>query len=120
MLAQAILDLCSQVAGLRSRILDSAGPVKSAAILQLSGGGGELRCDLCLEEGDRFEIRFKDDENDVPPIRALGQVVHESQQGNRVGFCFKAMHPRDQDLLMRTIYRLQREALRNAQHREES
>jgi hypothetical protein len=110
-LAQAVLELCEQVVHLRGRLAEPAGAAgKRATLLQLSGGGGLFVCDLALEEDDLFELRL--DDGEAPPIQALGRVIHRGGPPGARGFRFEAIHPRDHELLMRVIYRVQRQALR--------
>jgi len=113
-LAQAILEITAEVARMRARVTRGARAVHEATLVQLSGGGGRLVCGFPLAMDDMIEFQLDDDDLDVPPIRALGKVVHCGEDGT-VGFSFESMHPRDQDLVMRLIYGLQRRNLRARQ-----
>lgn len=109
LLAQAILELAEQIARLQAKVLGPPEPVKRATIVQLSGGGGRLTSPLPLERGERLELRL--DGEEVHPIRMLIRVVHDHGADGH-GFVFEAIHPRDQDRLVRLIYGLQRQGLR--------
>lgn len=113
MLAQAVLELSAQIVRLRSRVLESEAPVLAATIQQISGGGGQLECDMALSKGDRLEVMFQDSDDGIPPIRALIEIVHNSTKAVGVGFRYDVIHPHDEKLLMRMIYQLQRQALRH-------
>jgi hypothetical protein len=114
-LAQSILELATQLVRLRNRMSRGDGPVCRATLVQLSGGGGQLEGDLPLDAGDLFELRFDDDDhNGMPPLTALGRVIHRTEPQAGVGFCFESIHARDQELLIRAIYMLQRRALRES------
>jgi hypothetical protein len=112
-LAQSILEVAAVVARLRARSGD--GSAVEATIVQLSGGGGRLVCDFPLAADDLIELRLDDDDPAVPPLRALVRVVHRGDDGKEIGFAFESIHPRDQDLVMRLIYGLQRRSLRARQ-----
>ncbi len=113
-LAQAVLELTAQVVRLHEQ-LDGNAPVKTGWISQLSGGGGRLECDFGVDMGDQLEMRFTDDEgDDIPPIRALIEIVHKVPGEESCGFRFSAIHPHDQKLLMGLIYRIQRRELRRS------
>jgi len=118
LLARAMLELVDRLACLEDRLRETEGPVKPAVVSQLSGGGGLLACPLAFSVGDPFEIQLCSNADGVPPILALGRIVHRSAGEPTSGFRFEAMHPKDQTLLMRFLYRLQREALRRS-HRQE-
>lgn len=109
-LARALLEITGQVVKLRSCLVEAPEGAVEGRLIQLSGGGGRVECRLGLDLDDHFEIRFVDDDNDIPPLRAVCTVVHRDQTS--VGFRFEVLHRRDEDLLVRTIYGLQRRALR--------
>lgn len=114
-LAQSILELAAQLVRLRNRLSHGDGPVCRATVVQISGGGGQLEGELPLDSGDLFELRFDDDDDyGIPPLLTLGRVIHRTSPEAGVGFCFESIHPRDQELLIRAIYTLQRRALRES------
>ncbi len=113
LLSQAILELASQVVRLQALVLDGAGPMQAGLVVQLSGGGGQLAAELPLRVGARIELRFADEETGAPPVRAIAEIVHEHADAPaRYGFRFSAIHPQDQDRLIRFLYRIQRQQLR--------
>jgi hypothetical protein len=121
LLAQALLEISRQVVRLQARFGDSGGPMETAEVGELSGGGGNLATPLLLRRGDRLELRFEDDDDDAPPVRALASVVHEGgPPPGRYGFHFDAIHSADRDRLIRFIYQVQRRALRTAHLLERS
>jgi hypothetical protein len=115
LLAQAILDLSAQIVHLRRQLPASSGaPVWSATLRQVSGGGGMIEAEVPLDIGDLFELRFIDGDDEVPHFVALARIIDRRAAG-RFGFRFEAIHPRDQEALIRLIYALQRRALRQAE-----
>ncbi len=115
-LAQALLDVAAEIVLLRSRVLDLGGPMDTGTITQLSGGGGQLVASALLDLGQDLELRLDDYEQGLPPIRALVKVVHRrGEVPDAYGFRFEVIHARDQDRLIRFIYQLQRQAIREAQ-----
>ncbi len=114
-LAQALLDLAGEIVQLRSRVLDAGGPMPSGTIVQISGGGGQLASPIDLDLHQLLELRFDDPAQCLPPIRALARIVHRRvTEVDAYGFRFEAIHPQDQDRLIRYIYQLQRQAIREA------
>ena len=112
-LAQAVLELAAQVVRLQAQIQQTDEPMHPATIVQLSGGGGQMSTPLPIKLGDKLEVHFQDDER-TPPIHALVEIVHARGTPGGFGFRFEAIHPHDHDRLIRLIYQIQREALREA------
>lgn len=112
-LAQAILDLSAQLVRLQTRMEAGGRAMTDVRVIEISGGGGQIEAPLPLQVGDRLEMRFDTTDEAVPPIRALIEILHTKGEGQAFGFRFDALHPADQDRLIRWIYQLQRVALRN-------
>ena len=113
MLAQAILDLSDQVVKLRSKVMDSAGPMQSGMVQELSGGGGRLSTELLLEEDVLLDLAFLSGNQECPPIRMIARIVHrDSSPPSHYGFKFEAINPQDHDRIIRYVYQIQRRTLR--------
>ena len=110
-LAQAVLELATLVARLQARLQDTGEPMHPATIVQLSGGGGQISTPMPIKLGDKLEVHFRDDDR-TPPIHALVEILHAHGHSGGFGFRFEAIHPHDHDRLIRLIYQIQREALR--------
>jgi hypothetical protein len=112
-LAQAVLETTVEIARLASRQENGTSALHEATIVQLSGGGGRLATPFPLDVDDRIELSFDDDDPEIPPVRALARVVHRHEDS--IGFSSEVLHPRDQELVVRAIYGLQRRSLRARQ-----
>ena len=113
MLAQAVLDLSEQIVKLRSHLVNSAGPMQSGAVQELSGGGGRLATKLLLEQDTLLDLSLLSGDEDCPPIRIIARIVHRnSSPPSDYGFKFEVINPQDHDRIIRYIYQIQRRALR--------
>ena len=66
-LAQAILDIASELVRLRTRLEPSDPSFCEVDVVELSGGGGRLLTRLPMNVGDLLEIRFAPDD-ELPPL----------------------------------------------------
>lgn len=115
-LSRAILELADQVVHLKSLLGESGGPMRPVEVSELSGGGGALILDAVPEQGALMDVRLHDVAEQPPPVRFLAEVVHiQKDNPLRCGIKFVAIHPQDQDRLIRYVYQVQRRALRGSQ-----
>lgn len=117
-LARAILDVGHHVARLTHRVLVATGPTAVGEFLQLSGGGGLMATDEALAEGARLDLRLADEDPEAPPLRVLAEVVRgQRRSAGNYPLRFVAIHPTDQERLIRFVHSLQRRQLRRASRR---
>ena len=114
-LAGALLDIARQVGRLTHRLLDSSGPMEVGTFTQLAENGARFATHMLLDPGALLDIRMMSDDADVPPVRLLAEVRHvQGGAPARYGLCFRAIHPRDRERLIRYLYEIQRRELRRA------
>ncbi|ANM30512.1 hypothetical protein ABI59_14420 [Acidobacteria bacterium Mor1] len=114
-LAGSLLEVSEQIVHIRTA-LQAQGPSSPATLLQLSGGGGLLSTELMPELDSEIDLQLDAPEQGAPPIRCIARIVHRDPP-DVYGFAFAAIHPRDQERLIRYLYTLQRRSIR--EHRRE-
>ena len=113
LLARGLLDVCDQVRRLSYRVLASVGPMEAGQVVQVSGSGCQMSTRILLRPSTCLELQIEDDDDGVPPVRVVAEVVHaEGPAGGRYGLRFNSIHPTDQERLIRYLYRMQRRTLR--------
>lgn len=116
MLARALVELSREVARLRQ--VSDGGDWDArgirGALQRLSGNGGQLESPAPVQKDDLLLMRVIADDSGMPPVQCLIRVVDPHVEPGVCGFRFEAIHPEDQDRMVRHVFRVQRQELRDA------
>ena len=116
LIARALVEISREIARLRQVCDSEAWNERSvdATLECLSGSGGQLGTPAPLQRDEILLMRVLADDDGMPPIQCLIRIVAPGLEAGRSGFSFEAIHPEDQDRLVRHVFRLQRKELRDA------